>query len=255
MSEYSYFWLSPTGDGSLNPYDADAYSDFFRKLFEADRSVPNVLKGYLNNLEVSNPSALNIRVESGVALVDGKLYISDTAINYSLVPPGSGIDYCRIILRKDWANKSVLQFLTQQNGSYLALTQTDGTLWEVQLAQFTIDNTGLLSSITDNRRTMSSNRYHGVKLVNSRQTYRHKVQLGVVQWTGAAASSGNVTVTFPYAFDTTPVVICSHLGNFYVNCVVQPTTGNVVIYWKDVDGVSHATVNIAWMAMGEMLRR
>jgi len=245
--------MSPTGDASLSPYDSDSFSDFFRKTFEGDRTVANVLMGYLNSLEVSNPSVMTIRVDSGAAMVDGKLYMNDEAIDYALSAPGSGTDYYRVVLQKVWLTQTVRVQLLVKSGAYESLTQS-GATWEVLLAEFTLTSGGVLSAITDYRHSMASNRFKSVRLANSQDTNRFKVQLGVVRWTGGASATGNVTVTFPYAYDTAPTVICTHHGAFYVNCVVQPTTTNVVIYWKDVDGNTHTDVDIAWIASGAMVR-
>lgn len=253
MTEYSYFWKGTDGDAAMNPYSAHDFSEYIRKIFEADRSAANVLKGYASSLVVTNPSALTIRVASGAALVDGKLYINDSDIDFPLSTPGSGTDYYLVVLRKNFSLHTVTVGLLSNNGSAPAVTQTDGVMWEVELARFTLTSAGVMSTITDSRRTLAANRYKSILHRNSQATKRQKVQLGVIRWTGSA-SSGNVTVTFQYPYDETPTVICTHQGAFFVNCVVQPSQTKVVIYWKDVDGTTRSAVDIAWMAVGAMER-
>lgn len=157
MTQFSQPW-GGVSVGDAGPYNDDQWSDMFHSLFLANRVSQGVLATFnhptLNGLlAVSNPSGTTIRVTTGAALVDGKYYINDANIDTVLVAPGSGTDYYRVVLRKSWSGQTVrVVFLGPVNGGpATAVTQTDGTTWEIPLATVTITSANAIT-ITDERK-------------------------------------------------------------------------------------------------------
>lgn len=150
MTETSLFWGGTTV-GDHGRYTDDQFSDFIRKLFQTDRTVEGVISDYLNELAITNPAGVTIRVTSGGALVDGKLYESDANVDHTIAAPGAGTNYYTIVLRKSFAAQTVRQVLLGPNAvAYPTVTQTDGTTWEIEIARISITSASVIS-ITDQR--------------------------------------------------------------------------------------------------------
>lgn len=141
MVQTSRYWSDDAvGDGVLSPYDNDEFSDIWRILFQRDRTLQGPIEGYLNELGVTNPSGLIIRVATGGALVDGKYYDNDTNVDNAILAPAALTRIDRVILRKSWALQTVrVAILTGiEGGGVPGLTQTEGVIWEIPLAQVSI---------------------------------------------------------------------------------------------------------------------
>ncbi|MBU0493656.1 MAG: hypothetical protein KKB13_17560, partial [Chloroflexi bacterium] len=118
--------------GDAGPYDDDDWSDMYAILFTADRATQGVISttqsSYAGLLAVTSPNSVTVRTASGAAVVDGKFYWSDGNVDQTIVVPGSGSNYYRIVLRKSWSAQTVRNTLVgPETGSYPSLTQTDGT--------------------------------------------------------------------------------------------------------------------------------
>jgi len=149
MAESSYFWGGTT-TGDAGPYTDDAFSDAFAKIFLRDRTTQGVLKGIGSELVVSNPSGMTLRVASGYGIVDGKIYFNTANVDTTISVPGA-LRYYRVVLRKSFTAQTVrVAILGPSVGSFPALTQNDGTTWEISLATFTIDASNVFT-ITDTR--------------------------------------------------------------------------------------------------------
>lgn len=155
MTETSFYWADEAvGDGSLSPYDNDEFSDIWRVLFQRDRTTQGYIEGHLNELIVTNPSANNIEMDTGAALVDGKYYTTDdeAVTTASIATPAVATRIDRVVLRKSWAAQTVrFTIITGVEGAGVpAITQTDGVTWDVPIAQVSI-TTGAVITITDER--------------------------------------------------------------------------------------------------------
>lgn len=75
---------------------------------------------------------------------------------------------------------------------------------------------------------------------------------GVVTWTGGAASSGSVALTFGTAFTEAPeVFVTPQGGDVNIQAVTNtPSVTGVTIYWKDDTAGNETSVKIAWLAKG-----
>jgi len=145
MAESSFFWSSIA-------YSDDQFSDVLRKLFITDRTEQGVIEGYLGELACSG-IASPVTVASGAAMVDGKFYENTANIEITITSPVSSTRIDRVVLRKDFTAETVTVELiagTEGTGSPPALTQTDGTTWEIPLYQVSTTTSGIIS-LTDER--------------------------------------------------------------------------------------------------------
>ena len=153
MAETSFYWGGTTiGDATDSPYDNDEFSDIWRKLFQRDRTTQGPIDGYEDELAVSNPAGLTIRVPTGAALVDGKFYENDANIDTVLVAPAVLTRVDRVVLRKLWGAQTVRVFIIAgvEGAGVPSLTQNDGVTWDVPLAQVSI-TTGSVVTLTNER--------------------------------------------------------------------------------------------------------
>lgn len=82
---------------------------------------------------------------------------------------------------------------------------------------------------------------------------RERVERGIATWTGGAASSGSIDLTFGAAFQEAPTVLVTVSG--VVNADIQvtisdPTATGVTIYWKDDTASTHTEVDIQYFIVG-----
>jgi len=79
-----------------------------------------------------------------------------------------------------------------------------------------------------------------------------RMQAGCIRWTGGAASSGYIAVTFPVAFSYDPLVFATH---YYIDsraiCIVMTTgTSGLTIYWQDAASATYTSLDFFWLAIG-----
>ena len=165
MVEWSQYWGgTATGDASSAPYSDDEFSDLWAYLFTYDRTIQGVVDtarvGYTGLLEVTNPSTSVLRVATGIAMVDGKVYTNTANIDETMDVPLTGTNYFTVVLTKNFAAQTVRVDVKEAAGNSNggastavgapAVTQTDGTTWEISLATVTI-TVGPVVTITDTR--------------------------------------------------------------------------------------------------------
>lgn len=160
MTESSMVWGgTATGDAAAGnftaPYSDDEFSDMLAMILTYDRTTQGVIRsartGYSGNLAVTNPAGVTIRVATGLALVDGKLYANSANVDNVVVAPGGGSNFYRIVLRKDFAAQTVrIALIGPDIAAFPAVTQTDGTTWEISLAGIEITSASAIT-ITDER--------------------------------------------------------------------------------------------------------
>lgn len=143
MTEKSYPWFDDwaVGDGAVASFTDDDYSDIIRKISTSDRTVQSVIPNYGNCFAITETSpATTVQIASGAAIVDGKFYENTAGVDFGITWPGVGTNYYQIVLRKDFAAQTVrLAELGPSLVGYPALTQTDGTTWEIALYKITVD--------------------------------------------------------------------------------------------------------------------
>jgi len=148
MTERSWFWDNATGDGAS--YDDDTFMDrYFRMLFNGTGNR-GVLRGWLNELEVTDGGLNTATVLAGGAILYGMFYESDGAENIN-VPNGPRTDL--IVVRRDMDAQTCR--LARIAGPGAALVQdappwVPGDLYDIPLASVDVDAGGNLT-ITDTR--------------------------------------------------------------------------------------------------------
>jgi len=214
------------------PYSDDEWSDVWRKLFIGDRAAEGVIAGYSNELEVTTPGGLNYQVDTGAALVDGKFYESNAVESYTFA--GAAGEFERIVLRKDWAAQTVRQVVLGPAGGVPALTQVDGTTWEIPLATIQ-ENAGALE-ITDERELIClfKTLRAGMKLGQATCGYNHTTAakigyLSSYPWVGGlpptddciAYASMMIPDDYKASGKVYAVVVAYNDGDVYVEAAVK----------------------------------
>lgn len=150
MAEKSLFWTDSTGDGG--PYSQTQLAEWLEYLFTTDQAATEgVLEGADNELAVSGASS-PVAVATGAAIVKGRWYRNSAAVNVAVASPAAATRIDRIVLRADWTAQTVriARVAGVEGGAAPALTQVDGTTWEISLAQVSITTGGAIT-LTDER--------------------------------------------------------------------------------------------------------
>ncbi len=135
-------------------YSANAFDDIFEALaVRGDAATQGVVRGKLNELAVSGTSS-PLSVASGWAFVNGKLYKSTAAEEVAVPSPAVSTRIDRIVLHMDYTATPISCEITRlagaEGGAAPALTQVDGTTWEISLARVSITTGGVIT-VTDER--------------------------------------------------------------------------------------------------------
>ena len=158
--EKSIFWATEgVGDGSSSGYTQDDLTEWQRMCWSQDPTTEGVALDYLNGLEVTSPGVLTLRVPSGGGEVYGFPYRSTGNVDHTLVNPTIGPTGWRVVLRTDWALRTVRSALLQSADGVAAIpavTQTAGTTWEISLAQGTVAIGGVVTITQDDRTPLGS---------------------------------------------------------------------------------------------------
>lgn len=148
MVEISRPW-SGIAVGDAGPYSAEQWADLYKNLFHALTAGrgPIIDSGTAPNVglqvQATAPASTDIDVLPGAALVEGTFYQSSATETLAIAANVSGnprID--TVVLQKDYVAQTVrLAVLTgvpAVTPSPTALTQTDGVLWEIPLADIAV---------------------------------------------------------------------------------------------------------------------
>lgn len=157
MSEQAF----PVPDQSAQggPYSADDLAEFVKMMTFGLYKPTGIYRGPLNGFEVSESSG-KVRVDSGIAMVNGRLYFNDTAVELSIPnTPSVGTTGGRAVLRLAWdeptAGKddiyAALLMSDDGDSDIPDYTQDVGTVFEIPLASFTVTTGGAVTITTDDR--------------------------------------------------------------------------------------------------------
>lgn len=127
-----------------------------------------VIKGYLNSLEVTNPSGLNVQIDTGGAIVDGRFYMADAApLVDVVVAPGSGFNYYLLGIRMEYSAQTVTADMIGPETSINDLVQpmTRGDDYLLPLAVVKVSS-GSVVTVYDCRRFITPNGYQQVRVIN-----------------------------------------------------------------------------------------
>lgn len=134
---------------------ANAFGDILEALaVRGDAETQGVFRGIGDELEVTGTSS-PLAVGTGKAFVKEGLYENDTSINVDMPTPSADTRIDRIVLRLDyvaspWTCTVERLAGTEGSGAPPSLTQTEGTTWEISLAQVSITTAGAIT-VTDER--------------------------------------------------------------------------------------------------------
>lgn len=139
MTERSRFWDGSTTGDAVSITDNELMDRFFRAILNGTGNQ-GVLKGWANELEVTDGGGLNASINTGAAILYGGFYES-TAVETVACPDNSTV---HVVVRRDWATSQ--SRLTQ----VAALVQTPDTTYDIPLAEVTTVG-GAITLITDER--------------------------------------------------------------------------------------------------------
>jgi len=151
MAEKSIFWTTgATGDGATEYTQAELIR-WMRQMWLADNTDEGVHKNYLNELEVTGTST-PVAVNTGAAIVYGFPYWNTASVDVAIPTPSAAtrIDY--ITLEADWTAQTVriTRVAGTEGAGAPSLTQSDGSEWQIPLAQASITTGGVIT-VTDAR--------------------------------------------------------------------------------------------------------
>ena len=154
MTQKSYFWPDNT-IGDAQAYSFDEWTDLWGLFFTTDRTI----EGPLYNIDPNERLAASISiaapnvelfVDAGVGIVDGKLYINDAQIAFTPFAFAGGVDG-RIILRNTTATGTVRAVVVSP---LVALVQT-AAVWEIELAEFAVNGAGAITIFDETQYTIA----------------------------------------------------------------------------------------------------
>lgn len=142
--------------GDSGPYSDDQWTDVWATLLGPTIASEGVFRDQDSELNLSGLPATPITIEAGKALVDGSWYESTASVGVSLDPaPGVDPRIDRIVLRKDWALQTIriTRIVGDEAASPVpkAITQVDGTTWDIPLWQVHITTGGVITVFRDER--------------------------------------------------------------------------------------------------------
>lgn len=153
MAELSAPWGGVI-DPHAGPYSDDYWSDIWQRAFTQDRDSQGVISADSGGLYPSSGGVSPVAVAAGAAFVDGKFYFSDANVNVAIPNPAVNPRIDMIVLRKRWANQDVqITRIAGVEGAGVppAITQLDGTTWDLPLAEVTINVAGAITDLKDRR--------------------------------------------------------------------------------------------------------
>lgn len=172
MTQQSQPWESSlVGDATIAPYSALEWASYWNKRHGVGSAYPNygIIKGTGGGVYepltvlATNPVSVNVEVQIGSALVNGRLYQTDAVVTLPIAANASGnarID--TIILRVDYVLQTVRAAVLQGTpaGSPVRPTLTQSaTFWEIPLADVAVANgfsTIAQTNITQRRRYVNT---------------------------------------------------------------------------------------------------
>lgn len=233
MTEYSAPWGgTTTGDAAVSaPYQDDFWSDMWSLLFTYRRTRQGVIRtsrtGYTSELAITNPSGNTIRVANGAAVVGGKVYQNTANVDNTITTPAApDTNYYTFVLRKSFANQTVrVAVVGPSTVTYPALTQTDGTTWEIPLAYVNIVHTTGVITIVDARE------YVNDEYVNDAATTTSSLAFSVIHSTSGAAADGfGAHIGFQLENDANQIIEAGAIGVSWQDASDASENGQVDFY-------------------------
>lgn len=190
MTEFSWNWSCEPSAGDAGPLDVENLMSarmflnnpsvdesgviYWTNSTNANVFLPALPASPVDNLlEPSLPGGGIVKVESGVALVQGWLYINTDEVDFDIdADPGEANATDIIVLRRDDPAVTPQVRLARKKATAPSTTATvtqNATTWEVKIADVTLDGSGNLSTMTDQRKLVPSTG-HMVKIAETELT-------------------------------------------------------------------------------------
>jgi hypothetical protein len=288
MTEFSMLpWETQTGTGDgITAYTQVQANNFFRYFDIRYTDAEGVVMGTLNQLVITG-SASPLAVDTGAAYSYGR-YHSDASVNLVVATPAADTGG-RVVLRTDWATNTIrLAVLANSSGvtAAPAITQTFGTLWEISLATYVVDNAGAIwtdsgkgtAGVTDTRVFLKN---PGAMPIDVRWGNSGIPLPWSVAWTtfgggnvipfypqdtfiaigtltenygGATSLTGSIVFPDSFAFDQAPIILTgfytSPFGEYH-HLDTNPSTTGINFHIETADGTtSFDTFVINFMVIG-----
>ena len=245
--EKSLFWATGgIGDGPSSGYSQDDLTEWQRMLNNQDPTTEGVALDYLGGLAVTAPAVLTLRVASGGGVVYGFPYRSTGNIDHTLFNPTLGNTGWRVVLRTDWALRTVRSVLLQSTDGVAAIpgtTQIPGYIWEISLAQGTVAIGGVVTITQDDRTPLGSG---GRWIVNPSDIADRTRTLFVPVETFDLREMANGVGSFRHGFFQVP---SDYVSGMTIKSVVYCTTASGNIY--DDQDAWYGAVGANWDAFND----
>lgn len=154
--------------GDSGPYSDDQWTEAWLTLVAPTIATEGVFLDQLSDLNLSGLPASPVNIESGRAMVDGSWYESTASVAVTIPTPGANPRVDRIVLRKDWALQTIR--ITRIAGAEAAsptppaITQVDGTTWDLPLWQVHITVGAVITVFADDREFIGQYHPLGISL-------------------------------------------------------------------------------------------
>jgi hypothetical protein len=208
VTETSRPWLGDT-IGDCGPYSNDQWTQSWREAWLGAKANRGPLIGSGTSpdeglwVRANSPAGASVVVSPGGALVHGVHYHNSADVVLAIVANTSGLTRIdSIILRKDWTSQTVRLIvkpgLPAASPVAPGLTQTDGVLWEIPLADITVVD----SFVSITQAEIRPNRHYanaadGVYLYDVLNNSGVTLQTGdVVVWDATANRAVKTTTTW-----------------------------------------------------------
>lgn len=134
---------------------ASTFDDIIEAIgVRGDAATQGVVYGKLNALATTDAGGGNISTNTGWAIVNGKLYRNTAAVSTAVAAPSAGhtrID--RLVVRIDYTASPETGALTLiggvEDGAAPAVTQVDGTTWDLPLYQVQVADGGGITLVDE----------------------------------------------------------------------------------------------------------
>ena len=157
MAEWSGAFSTTSGTlGDAQASYSQIDDSVFKRVTAACWGYQGIAPSYLNELKATAAGANTVSVNTGGAMVDGKVYHNSAAVGVN-IPSAVGAGNTRIdriVVRCSWAGTDTA--ITRIAGTDAAsptapaITQTTGTTYDIQICQVLVDTAGACT-VTDER--------------------------------------------------------------------------------------------------------
>ncbi len=176
MTQYSFFWdCGATGDQGFVTLEKMLWANMLLSggspessgviYWKSGQTPPSFDTGVTFSgavdglLEITDEGSSVVRVASGVGLVNGSIYFNDANVDFDIAADlGNANATDLIVLEKDVSASTVRLARIKGAASTKATVTQNSSVWQVALAELSLDGTGDLSSVKDVREIASTGR-------------------------------------------------------------------------------------------------